>query len=188
MTCLAHQLAKSRGMLIAEDVDLIRELTRLLPIDRNILVANFGSGSGTTALAVFAERQENIHMISVDIDPNLLRYCREVVEYIGCTSWHTIFAGDTSSPNGEEEWELLDAPIDLLLIDTSHELEATRRELALWLPKLRKDGFLWMHDYERSPYELVEFPNVKKATDEVVAQGSIKEYKKIGCSWAGQKL
>jgi predicted O-methyltransferase YrrM len=176
-------------MLVPEDVDLIRGLVRLLPKGRDVLVANFGAGSGTTALAIFAERKTRIRVVSVDINPELLRYSREVVEYIGCTPLHMIFEGDASAPDEDDgNWSTLSGPIDLLLIDTSHELQATRRELALWLPKLAASGYLWMHDYEKSPYEAETFPGVKKATQEVVKKGLIKKYKQAGCGWAGVKL
>jgi|SRR3990167_3049178 len=189
MTCLAHQLAATRNMLVAEDVDLIRELTRLLPVDKDVLVANFGSGSGTTALAVFAERKEHIHIVSVDIDPNLLTYCSQVVERIGCTHSHTIFAGDTSKPDfRQKEWKVLNAPLDLLLIDTSHKLVEIRHELAVWLPKLVAGGYLWMHDYEKSPDGDNLFPDVKKAVGEVLTRGLVQTYKKVGCGWSGKKL
>src|SRR3990167_10103062 len=188
MTCLAHQLAATRNMLVAEDVDLLRELTALLPTDRDVLVADFGSGSGTTALAIFAERQKNIRVISVDINLELLGYCSTVVEQIGCTPFHTIFAGDTSKPDfRQKKWRDLNAPIDLLLIDTSHELEATRLELDIWLPKLVAGGYLWMHDYEKSPYDVAP-PGVKIATNEAVSKGVVNKYKQIGCSWSGVKL
>jgi predicted O-methyltransferase YrrM len=39
-----------------------------------------------------------------------------------------------------------DKPIDLLFLDTSHEKEDTRAELALWMPKVRKGGMALFHD------------------------------------------
>lgn len=201
MTCLAHQLASTRQMLYADDVDLIRKMVSELPKNRDVLVADFGSGSGTATLAVFAERSKKIHVVSVDLNPNSLTYCQQVVEEINCSEMHTIFVGNTADPDkiieAKEgvnlpipEWSRLDKDsIDLLMIDTSHFEEETRRELEIWLPKVADGGYVWMHDYEHSPPNRIEeCPAVKVITDKAVEDGILEKYGQSTASWGGRKI
>lgn len=60
-----------------------------------------------------------------------------------------------------------DGSVGLLFLDTSHHLEATRRELAAWLPKMHPNGIMCGHDYylHLSPgWENIS--RVKQAVDE----------------------
>ena len=40
-----------------------------------------------------------------------------------------------------------DGSVSLFFLDTSHEYEPTKAELAAWLPKIHKDGVICGHDY-----------------------------------------
>ena len=72
MTCAAHGLARTRGFLLGEDVDLIRKLAKQIRSRRRSpipLVADIGAGSGTTALSVFAELPPGqVHVYTYDVD------------------------------------------------------------------------------------------------------------------------
>jgi len=174
MTCPAHELACTRRFLDWEDVDLIRELTAQLTGERKVEVVDLGSGSGTTALAVLAERTKRLRIISIDHDLTALHWAQQAIANVGhsdCVEF--LLADTTQAAHG------FLSNIDFLLIDSSHEYAHTKAELAAWIPKVHNGGFVWLHDY-RGPY-----PGVKRAIDEErgLTQIGIK-----GLGWAGRKF
>lgn len=161
MTCHAHALARSRRFLTVEDVDLLVKLSRMLP-GPHPLVYNLGAGSGTTALAVL-EACPAAFVESVDISQDNLNWTREAVTNAGFHDRHSHLLHDTR----EGPWQPV-PPVDMLLIDTSHEEEATRTELRLWLPAVRPGGFVWLHDTDGE-----EYPGVRVALLEALAAGRL---------------
>ena len=174
MTCPAHALAASRHFLEAEDVDLIRELVRRIR-RRHAFVVDLGAGSGTTALACFAERSQHITVLTVDISADALAWAGKAVENIGRLADWTSLQGDAVHVGLETQFTA-----DLLLLDTSHEFEATLRELTAWLPHLRGRRQVWCHDYVGS--------RVKDAVDQLLAADVLKTYKVQGLGWSGWAL
>lgn len=61
-------------------------------------------------------------------------------------------------------------PIDLLFVDAAHEDPALNRELDHWLPFLKNDGLLLMHDNH------IYFPDVQKHVNRLILS---KEYDHI---------
>ncbi len=55
--------------------------------------------------------------------------------------------------------ERIGAPIDLLLIDTEHQISVTEAELALWAPHVKPGGTILLHDPET-------FPGVRRAVED----------------------
>jgi predicted O-methyltransferase YrrM len=78
----------------------------------------------------------------------------------------TFVARDSVQAAGE--WK--DGSVGLFFLDTSHRLEATRRELSAWLSKMHPEGIMCGHDYNLhlSPgWE--DISGVKQAVDEFAA-------------------
>jgi len=50
-------------------------------------------------------------------------------------------------PSVEAASDWADRSVGLFFLDTTHEIEETRRELAAWLPKIDRDGTICGHDY-----------------------------------------
>jgi predicted O-methyltransferase YrrM len=57
--------------------------------------------------------------------------------------------------------ETFDTPINLLFIDGDHSYEGCRKDILAWLPHLKKNGIIVMHDFRYSP-------GVKKAVGELI--------------------
>lgn len=57
-----------------------------------------------------------------------------------------------------------DGQCDLVYIDGGHTYPEVRRDIADWLPKVKKGGFIAGHDYWR------KFPGVVKAVNELVGK------------------
>lgn len=64
-----------------------------------------------------------------------------------------------------------DKSIDFVYIDALHDYESVKQDIKLWLPKIKKDGYIGGHDYGY-------LSGVKDAVDEVLGVPTImdKEY------------
>lgn len=176
MSCAAHALALSRGFLVTEDVDLIQKCVALLEDVPFLFVVDLGAGSGTTALSVFAVRPlGTVNITTVEHSAASLNSTGVVVANVGrMADWNPILDDTIDAA----PWYL--APIDLLMIDTSHEYDQTVAEIEAWLPKVT--GIVWFHDY------LGEYPGCRQAIDEAVARGEIEMLYQEGLGWAGRPV
>lgn len=178
MACAAHELARNRGFLLWEDVDLIGELVEALAERPILRVVDLGAGSGTTAGAVFAARPEAAcECYTYDISPEAVEWARLFVENIGYSHRWSGVVRDSVEAAGM--WA--DGSVDLLMLDTSHQYEPTVRELEVWRPKISAGGWLWCHDYTGP-----DFAGVSQAIDEAVARGELVLYKTLGYGWSGR--
>lgn len=155
-------------MLQEADVDLIQHAARRLPRRRSaVKVIDLGAGSGTTLAAVLCARSENVVGVTYDIDEANLHWSQAV--------WKNLLPGWSNSARWE--WRQVDSveaaeehddgSVDFLLIDTSHEFEHTAKEIIVWEPKMRKNGWLWLHDY------VGDYPGVTRAVDAAIANGML---------------
>jgi hypothetical protein len=165
-------------MLVKGDVDLIRHMAsglREFPA-----VVDLGAGSGTTALAVLAERPE-ARILTVDIDQDNLNWCQQAVanafplaDWIG---WH---GRSSQPPEGIE-------PIDFLLIDAGHTYLDVMRDVLAWRGIAE---VLWVHDYAPPPPDFGmgedPYPGVRRAIEELTRGGIIERYRTDGMGWAGR--
>jgi predicted O-methyltransferase YrrM len=92
----------------------------------------------------------------VDVDP--CEDARRHVESAGLGRSWTFLQGEDTSP---EVLRQIPGAIDHLFIDTCHLYEQTRREFELYLPRVRPNGFITLHDTEvagvvRAVHELLE--------------------------------
>ncbi len=174
MSCPAHALAASRGMLAAADVDLIRDVVAgLSPGDT---IVDVGAGSGTTALAVFAERT-NMHLVSIEADVHTMNWARQAVENIGASElWD-----DRVEDAIEAAASFPDRHASFIILDAAHTEEAVRAELEAWLPKLAPGGYLLVHDYDALTAPSF-YPGVKIAVDLFIAMDEIQRVKQQGWS------
>jgi predicted O-methyltransferase YrrM len=175
MSCPAHELAVSRRMLDWEDVDLIQSMVGSLGEDPRI--ADLGAGSGTTAAAIYAVRPL-ARVVTVDIVEENLDWASLFLKNCNYSRdrWTALLSDSVEAAASFEDGEL-----DMLMIDTSHEYEPTVRELVAWLPKLRKQGLVWLHDY-RGVY-----PGVTRAVNEAIADGRLVQADVRGLGWGGRK-
>ena len=59
-----------------------------------------------------------------------------------------------------------DESLDFVFIDASHEYEDVKKDIQIWLPKIKKGGILAGHDYYIG-YDY--FPGVKAAVNECLS-------------------
>lgn len=174
MSCPAHDLAASRKMLAAEDVDLIREVVAKLP--SGATVVDVGAGSGTTALSVFAERRD-VRLVSIEADVDTMNWARQAVDNIGCSrGWD-----DRVEDALNAATSFADAHAGFIILDAAHTESDVEAELRAWLPKLVPGGYLLVHDYDAKDAPN-HYPGVKKAVDPFIARGELRWLKQQGWS------
>jgi hypothetical protein len=64
--------------------------------------------------------------------------------------------------SAEAAMQIDDASLDCVFIDAEHTYEGVKRDIAIWLPKVRPGGWIGGHDYDNLP----RFPGVRRAVDE----------------------
>lgn len=82
--------------------------------------------------------------------------------------------------------EISDYSVHVVYIDAIHTYESVKKDIELWIPKIKKGGFIGGHDYASR-----HFPGVKKAVDEWYATCVNKDtpiHRYADSSWAVQQL
>lgn len=140
------------------------------------VVVNIGAGAGTSGLA-FLETRQDLILHTIDItDSNSPFGClyaeREVINSAGLGHLAGIrwFQHHGDSKEIARSWT---EPVDYVLVDGDHTYEGAVGDILLWLPRIRKGGYMAVHDYhkaglpqtEDSPHPLV-WEDVDKAVDE----------------------
>lgn len=104
------------------------------------VIAEFGTRLGNSTSCFLAAAEDSDGQVwSVDIDPP-----RVPEHWFQLDRWHFLQAGDTSGQ--AHEW--LPAKLDVLFIDTSHQLDHTLAELRMYVPRVRPGGVVLLHDTE----------------------------------------
>src|SRR3990167_775411 len=181
MTCPAHALAASRNRLTQEDVNCIRSLSSKL--SPKAIVADVGAGSGTTALSVFAERDGDIKIISVDNDETELHWATQAVKNIGKEEFFSPIFADAI----EAAKQFRSFYFDMLLVDISFNV---REILTAWLPKLKAGAPVWIHDYGNPrDFGINQDPaiEVKLAVDKLLKADKLDNGRVAGLAWYGIK-
>lgn len=66
--------------------------------------------------------------------------------------------------------QINDGSMDFVFLDADHSYEGVRDDIAAWLPKVRKGGWIGGHDYANDMPEY-DFSGVKRAVDEAFPDG-----------------
>lgn len=133
-------------------------------LSRDAQVVMLGAGPGVLLLAL-KDRKPDLTTIVVDIVrcDYTLAYLREG----GYAQNVSTFTMD-SVRFGEENPEL---EIDLLIVDTDHTELTTRREIEAFLPLVKRDGYIFFHDYDATGTwfeDQEQYPGVKEAVDDLM--------------------
>lgn len=63
-----------------------------------------------------------------------------------------------------------DGSLDFVFLDADHSYEGLKADIAAWLPKVKRGGWLGGHDYENDHPDY-DFSGVKRAVDEALPAG-----------------
>lgn len=96
----------------------------------------------------------------------------------------TDFAGERrrviANSSFEAAKEAEDNSLDFVFIDADHSYEGCKQDIETWLPKLKADGMLCGHDYERPSWPR---EGVKRAVDEFAAAKGLRVEKDRDNTW-----
>jgi hypothetical protein len=136
---------------LGQETDIRDHLPRLFEEARGtVLELGVRGGISTSALLAGVE-QRGGEVWSVDVDPS----CSTA--YAAHPLWHFV-CSDSRDP-APLTVAGLPSEIDVLFVDTLHEYEHVREELAVWGPRVRRGGIVLVHDTDT-------FPEVRHAVED----------------------
>ena len=180
------------------DIHILNVLAKCasdVPENGNIL--EIGALFGRSTYALGHNKRDSVKLTTIDIWTQIdLQYHKDVYFHDRKSSGYELSLLESKLINGglsEESTEWLwkeytkgivnnigvknkssmpneDFPMmDLIFHDAEHNYEDVYFDLNHWLPKLKDDGILIVDDYD-----MVNFPGVCKAVDQVVAENNLK--------------
>jgi predicted O-methyltransferase YrrM len=89
-------------------------------------------------------------LFSVDVSVEATAFTERWVERAGLGEYVSVFVGDSASEQSLRAAEIaLGGPVQLVLVDSSHEYRHTLRELDGWIPKMPVGALMILHDTSR---------------------------------------
>lgn len=79
--------------------------------------------------------------------------------------------------------DIEDGALDLVFIDADHSYEGCKRDIAAWLPKVRRGGWLGGHDYYNHEEKQFDFTGVDRAVDELSRNFGIEIEEDLNFTW-----
>jgi predicted O-methyltransferase YrrM len=158
----AYELQQAFGFLYRDEVGFLAELADELP--QNAHIINIGAGVGTSALT-FLEARSDIKLITIDIQKDSnpgggLDNEKTALEKAGFyqTERYTQIHGDSKEVG--RQWS--GGTVDMVFIDGEHAYANCVGDIKAWLPHIKENGILAVHDYAPP------WPQVRQAVDELL--------------------
>lgn len=145
----AESLRDAFHYLYPAELPALKRLALMLPPDP--VVVNIGAGAGTSGLA-FLESRPDLTLYTIDIQDEsspfgCLEGERQVLKpagYILGQRWHQIH---NDSKTAARAWVY--GSCDLCFIDGDHSYEGATGDIMGWLPHIKPDGIIAVHDYNK---------------------------------------
>ncbi len=115
-------------------------------IERIVQLGHY-SGFSTLHIAMIFRKMQKGKLFSVDIVERVSDYTKQWIDRAGLEAFVSVTTGDSADPAMPivAEDYLGGAP-DIVFIDSSHQYDHTLKELDLWYPVVRENGFILLHD------------------------------------------
>jgi methyltransferase family protein len=141
----AHGLNSTIPYALPEELDYLKELSRGLRSDSNIVM--IGAGPGVMALAVMEDHKplDAPHLSIVEIDG--LAFIETHLKAAGVSDSKCDFVLGDSGEIGKE-WS---GKVDLLIVDGDHTARGVMRDIDAWWDKVVVGGVVFFHDYLERP-------------------------------------
>ena len=115
-------------------------------VDRVVQLGHY-SGFSTLHIALLFRKMRKGKLFSIDVVEKVSDYTEGWVKKAGLESHVSIVTGDSADPKMPAAAQAyLGGPPDIVFIDSSHQYDHTMKELDLWYPALRTNGFILLHD------------------------------------------
>lgn len=153
-------------------------LKYLKDLPDNTFIVDFGTGWGKSAASlalacpqghVFTFDKGEVYVLQKNVS-SLEEYGEQVIKNLsGINNVTSAYNGgslDTATLEvvKEQMRELGKNEIDVLNIDSDHTYESTMQEIKIWIPLVKKGGFVMFHDYEHP-----KAPGVGEAIHELIS-------------------
>lgn len=160
------------GMVGEAAVPLLSTLHGFVLGNRAARIVQLGTHAGYSALLLgFMLRRMNARcgLFTLDIDAEMCAIAQSWIDRAELSDFVDVAEGDSLDPRSVERARdyLAGAP-ELIILDSSHEYVATRRELDLWYDALAPGGLLVVHDVSRfaQTFDVTREGGVRRAFDE----------------------
>ena len=137
----------------SKTVDTLQKVSKLLPKDA--IFVNIGAYMESSTACILYGRPD---IVAYSIDIEMCQNGLDNLEKLGLSAVRLL---GTSQDHGKK-W---DSEIDMVYIDGDHSYESVKEDIELWVPWVKKNGFIAFHDYG-TPHT----PGVVKAVDEFVEE------------------
>lgn len=128
--------------LLDEERAILEGLVATLP--EGARVVNIGAAAGTSAVAMLRGGRDikDFRLWSIDIEacPGEVGYVRDCGLEDG--NRYEQIVGDSGQIG--TEWVV---PLDLVFVDDGHTYEDCKRDIDIWSPLVKRDGYLVFHDW-----------------------------------------
>jgi predicted O-methyltransferase YrrM len=139
--------AKGIGEINVPAMSLLQGLIMGNGITRTVELGHYYGYSTLLTGFMLRGMDNGAKMVSIDIDPKAHHFTRKWIERAGLTRTCSLFLGDSSDPKALEfAVEKLGGMPELILLDSSHQYEHTLRELDLWVPRMKPNTIMVLHD------------------------------------------
>lgn len=168
MSNTPEDLRDAFGFLFADELKLLRELARMLPV--NPVIINIGAGPGTSTSAFLHERRDaTVYSVDIQLESSPHgSFAGEQIalERMGLLDYNRYHPIHDDSKVVGRQW---DKPqVDLIFVDGDHSYDGCYGDILAWHPHLKDGSYMAVHDYERDVW-----PDVQAATDAAM--------KELGC-------
>jgi predicted O-methyltransferase YrrM len=148
----AYSLSDWLNYLTRDEVDELQRIAKK-PRKKTPTIVNIGAGAGTSGLA-FAEARPEADLYTIDIRPSGplggLEGERNAFNDAGLLH-PTQILGDSKEVG--VDWQL---PVDVLFVDGDHSESGIRGDIEIWLPHVKRNGYIIFHDYNLSKWGYVK--------------------------------
>lgn len=139
----------------------------------NIVQLGHYAGYSALLLGFMLRKMGKRHsFITIDIDPFCCEYTQKWIEKAGLKEYVSVEFGNSCDPKmiSKVKTFFQGDPI-VVIIDSSHQYEATIKELNMWYQNLQEDGFIFLHDISEfaTTLDITKQGGVKKALDEWIS-------------------
>jgi predicted O-methyltransferase YrrM len=157
----AYELQKAFGFLYYDEVGFLAELADGLP--ENAHIVNIGAGVGTSALT-FLEIRSDLRVTTIDIrkeahGAGALENEMTALKKADLYDLSRYAQVHEDSKTVGVWWSEL---VEMVFIDGEHSYENCLGDIKAWLPHIKDNGIMAVHDYAPP------WPQVRKAVDELL--------------------
>jgi predicted O-methyltransferase YrrM len=93
-------------------------------------------------------------LATIDISDRMSKYTQEWMDRFEFSDHVKVITADSASAEAADQAEaFIGGEPEIVLIDSSHKYEHTLKELDLWIGRLKKNGFIFLHDASNAARE-----------------------------------